>query len=352
MQLSPQQKQAFDNIMKWYKSPKPFYVLAGYAGTGKSTIANIIANEIGQDKTVFCAYTGKAAKVLKNKGCGLTGTIHSFLYQFISENKDSQPVFKYAPTSDIKNCNLIIVDEYSMLGEPIFIDLINTNKKILFLGDPFQLPPVGDKNVKLEPDYFLEEIHRQSQESPILKAATMVRTGQNLIHCDWGDFKYCPRASIGFDDYAAAEQVIVGRNATRDNFNNKLREKLGYSGGLKLGEKIICRQNQKAYGLLNGMIGYCTKITPEGFINFTTEGDEFYNLRYWRGAFDGSGSKYTYNKELQKFEWAYAITCHLAQGSEFDNVIVFNEPLGDMIEQRRWLYTAITRGKNKVTLVD
>ncbi len=357
MDLSEQQKQAYSNIKNWYKNERrPFFVLAGYAGTGKSTLAGIIANEIGGDKTVFCAYTGKAAKVLQSKGCETSGTIHSFLYQFIKKGDDDEPVFTYAPTQAITDCELIVVDEYSMLDEKIFTDLIATNKKILFLGDPFQLPPVSDNTVKLSPDFFLTEVHRQSNESPILKAATIVRTGGALSSCNWvtesgEQFRYCQKGDLSFDEYKAADQNIVGRNNTRSNFNTNFRAKLGFNGGLKSKEKIICRQNNRNYGLLNGMIGTCTRC--DGYMmDFECDGEKFYNLRYWRGAFDDSGSRYVFNRELQKFEWAYAITCHLSQGSEFNNIVIFNEPIGaNDEERRRWLYTAITRGKKSVTLV-
>lgn len=356
MDLSPQQQEAFDLIINWYKSKKQTFVLAGYAGTGKTTLAKYIAQKLSV-RAVFCAYTGKAAKVLRDKGCPNAGTIHSFLYSYLYEDEEGKPVFGFSPSDLIGSASIVIVDEYSMLSETIYNDLIATGNKVLFLGDPFQLPPVSKDKVKIEPDYFLEEIHRQALDSPILKAATDVRIGLDIDYQSNEGFSFLKNSEAEIETYINSDQVIVGRNVTRKTFNDKFRSELGFNKPdvFMVGEKIICLRNNKSNGLLNGMVGICKAIEDNGDIfriNFECDGSFFENIAVWKGDILGwPDAKYNYKSGLNRFDYGYAITCHKSQGSEFDNVVIYNEPLGDSIEQRRWLYTAITRGRKKVTLV-
>lgn len=391
--LSNGQQKAFDDVMAWHKGPEQEYVVGGYAGAGKTTIAKVIAEAIGADNTIFCAFTGKAANVLREKGCSNAGTCHSYLYSLLDHDREvikqleadietarkgqnftrmdallmmleekrlayRRPKFELNPESPLKYAKLVIVDEFSMLSEELITDLRKTAKKILYLGDPFQLPPVQGQCI-LTPTAFLTEIHRQALESPIIRAATDVREGRALKFCNEPGFRYQPKRAIAPEEYAMATQIIVGKNNTRQMWNQRFREKKGLEAMdlPRAAEKMICLKNEPALGLFNGMIGYAqtNARNPVGE-RYTLDFEDNLGLPVFLGDIRGDSGKYDgYNSEhrkLQRFDFAYAITCHKSQGSEFDDVLVYNEPIGRGEEGRRWLYTAITRAVNRCVLVE
>lgn len=397
--LSLGQQSAFDQIMAWHKTGERVFTLAGYAGTGKTTLARMIADAIDPVGTVFCAFTGKAANVLRDKGCTNTGTLHSYLYSIRDHNRKEirdledaiaearkamkydlmerltvtleakraafrKPKFELNTESDLANAKLVIVDEYSMLNQKLIGDLQKIASKILYLGDPFQLPPV-EGECTIQPSAFLTEIHRQALESPIIRAANDVREGRVLEFCDLPGFRYQPKSKIATEEYRMAEQIIVGKNITRNTWNRRFRELRGIeikddrreSKLPQAGEKMICLKNNPINDLFNGMIDYANtdarNLTGE---KYTLDFGDKTALPVWAGDIMGDGHKYDgYREEhkiLDRFDFAYAITCHKAQGSEFDSVLVYSEPFGNGTDRRRWLYTALTRAQNKCTLVE
>ncbi|HRI77266.1 MAG TPA: AAA family ATPase [Alphaproteobacteria bacterium] len=354
LKLSPQQGQAFDNVMAWHQTDEKRYILAGYAGAGKTTIAKYIAEAIGIEDVIFCAYTGKAANVLREKGCTNSSTIHGAIYTLIND-EDLKPRFILDQESPVKFAKLVIVDEYSMLPEEIIDDIEKLAKKVLYLGDPFQLPPVHGE-CPLNPDFFLEEIHRQALESPIIRYATDVRAGKQLKFVDLPEFHYAPRASMSADAYEQADQIIVGYNKTRTAWNERFRQKLGLNQSIYpvAGDKLICTRNNHELGLFNGMIGYAKSDSYiEATQQLRLDFEDFKGLEVWDGNFRGAAQPDRAFRKLDRFDFAYAITCHKSQGSEFDSVLVYNQPIGsDAVERQRWLYTAITRAKKKLTLVE
>lgn len=328
-------------------------MLSGYAGTGKSTLAAQLNRELGN--VHFCAYTGKAANVLREKGVDSASTLHGAIYKLHDEDENREPVFKLDYDSAIRSKGLVILDEYSMLPEEIIQDLEKLVEKVLYLGDPFQLPPVKG-NCTLEPDFTLTEVHRQALDSPILRAATDVREGRGLSFCNNNnEFIYKPRREVPKEEYMNAAQVIVGFNKTRRAWNQRFRDNLGFSGELpQKGEKLICLRNNHEKGLFNGMIDVCggaKRIKHEKFF-FSLNFGQFKSLEAWRCYFQGQ-TKTPFNaKGIEHFDFAYTITAHKSQGSEWENVLVFNEPIGRGEERLRWLYTAITRSSKRCVLVE
>lgn len=378
MKLSEKQQDAHDKVLSFAEADEgKSFAIAGFAGAGKSTIAAKIANSVDAQ---FLAYTGKAANVLREKGCDNASTIHNALYVLVKNDVEcnlcmtvgkvdgdkctrcngkgyyeGEPKFVLNEESDLKYAPLVIVDEYSMLPSDIRVDLEKVCKKILYIGDPFQLPPVsGECDIK--PDIFLEEIHRQALGSHIIKYATDVREGKSLSFCSHDDFIYKPVKSFDPDAYELADQIIVGFNKTREAWNKRFRLKLGF-GNHPLpcaGDKLICTKNNKERGLFNGMIGYSkTDARQVSFEEIKIDFEDFDSISAWDGNFkDRDPNPVGKNRKLDRFDFAYAITCHKSQGSEFDDLLVYNQPVGgDSLERRRWLYTAITRGKKKVSLV-
>ncbi len=354
MKLSPQQQKAYDLIMSFKDTEEKSFVLAGYAGTGKSTTAKGIAKEFGE--TRFVTYTGKAANVLREMG-NRASTIHSLLYKLVESDDDTKPPrYELNMNSVLSQVDLVVVDEYSMLPKEIIDDLLAVCKKLLFLGDPFQLPPVNGE-CTLKPDFFLEEIHRQALDSNIIRYATDIREGRHLSFCEHSDFVYWPKKKFVPDEFDQADQVIVGYNETRKKWNNRFRQKLGFEGYAlpQLGDKLICVKNNREEGLFNGMIGEAKSDGIQcGFEEFKIDFDDKKDLKVWDGNFkDRPEPPKGANRGLDRFDFGYAITAHKAQGSEWDNVLIYNQPIGkDSLEKRRWAYTAITRGKKKVSLVE
>ncbi len=385
--LSEKQKDAVQQIERWFKGKEQKFVVAGYAGTGKTTIAKYIA--ANKKDVIFCAYTGKAANVLREKGCSPAGTIHGYLYSVTEGQKrkiaqlreqlqnaiekgnsklvaeltliiaeKTQPKFDLNYESELKDADLVIVDEYSMLDAKIIGDLQKICKKILYLGDPFQLPPVSGE-CTIKPDLFLTEIHRQALESQIIRASIDVREGRRLNFCSSDEFTFARKQDVDPKVFMEADQLIVGRNNTRYTWNKRFRQIKGFSGEEfpQKGEKVICLKNNHLAGLFNGMIETVTKNSVAGngyFELFLNENPaSFYQV--WNGDIQLTSEKYDYqnkfHRALERFDYAYAITCHKSQGSEFNNVVVYNEPIGKGEEYKRWQYTAITRAKEKLTLV-
>ncbi len=388
IELSPEQKQAALEIDRWLAGSVQEFVVAGYAGTGNTTLAKLIAGN--KSGVVFCAYTGKAANVLREKGCEPAGTIHGFLYSLSDREKAAiielqeklqeaiskgeskivaeitalleekrKPKFSLNMESDLKYAKLVIVDEYSMLDEKIIADLRKVCKKILYLGDPYQLPPVSGKECAFKPDIFLTEIHRQALENPIIRASIDIREGRRLNYCATDQFTYAIKKHVAPEVFLNANQIIVGRNNTRQLWNKRFREIKGFAGAKfpMRGEKVICLKNNHVAGLYNGMIDIVVRdsVAFNGYFNLYLNEAPSAFIQVWNGDILNSQEQYDYtnqfHKSLERFDFAYAITCHKSQGSEFDNVLVYNEPIGKGEERVRWQYTAITRAKNKLTLV-
>ena len=345
--------------MQWYKDGDQHFVLSGYAGTGKTTLAKYIADVIGKDDVYFCAYTGKAANVLREKGCENAATIHSHVYRFLYDKDGKNPVFGFNHDSELRQAKLVIVDEYSMLNDTIIQDIHRLAKKVLYLGDPFQLPPVKDVRSMLEPDCFLEEVHRQALNSPILRAATDVRLGRNISIGDHGEFVYEKRGYLTNQMLLDADQVICGINRTRYSLNAHLRKLRGHSefDFFTKDEKVMCLRNNRDNGLFNGMMGICRSCDDSNrnyvTIDFECDGHIYYELKVARCDVEKKPAEYDSRSRLERFDYGHVITCHKAQGSEFNSVVVIKEAFGDTLEDRRkWTYTALTRAKNKLILIE
>ena len=357
MNLSPMQVEAFDKIMKWFKDPKQKrFVLAGYAGTGKSTLARHLADVIGAGNIYYAAYTGKAVNVLREKGCQNVNTIHGYTYELSHSDHNQKPVFVRVMNGILKHAPLVILDEYSMLPRKIVEDLEASCGKILYLGDPFQLPPVNG-DCPLNPDFFLTEIHRQALDSPIIRYATMVREGKSFGgFVDEGSFVYTHSKNIPSETFFEVEQIIVGTNKTRHKTNDWFREKI-YGEDKTLypiaGEKMICLLNNHELGIFNGMIEKSSGAWDIKKDSFKMHFGALQNLKVWDGDIKGK-ENYVFSRDnrLERFGYAYAITAHKSQGSEFKSVLIKNEPTGSTEElRRRWMYTAVTRAQEKCILI-
>jgi exodeoxyribonuclease-5 len=292
-----------------------------------------------------------------------------------------KPRFALNPQSDAAHAKLIVLDEVSMVGEEMARDLMSFGKPILVLGDPGQLPPIKGEGAftKDPPDIMLTEIHRQAAESAIIRLATMARQGQPIGFGQHDTFVWKMRkADVTPEQCLRGGQVICGMNATRLQLNNGMRRAAGFGDGGYLptgrGEKIICLKNQNDLGLINGMFLMLEDIVDEGSLYFSAAvTDEDGNPigtpagngargrpRIYKGhfedhvAFDKSRHDRDWKdkRNLTEATFGWAITGHKSQGSQWENVIVWDDGLGrSEQDRRRWLYTVITRAEKGLVIL-
>src|ERR1051326_4614370 len=191
--FSPHQDAALKAVGAWLKAKPgrnntpPVFRLFGYAGTGKTTLAKHIAEGV-DGKVLFAAFTGKAAQVMRNKGCQGASTIHSLISKTL-ESGAEQPSFELWDDAPASKAKLIIIDECSMVDAELGRDLKSFGVPVLVLGDPAQLPPIqgGGFFTEAEPDAMLTEVHRQAQDDPIVRLSMDVRAGEYIEPGRYGE---------------------------------------------------------------------------------------------------------------------------------------------------------------------
>lgn len=363
MRLAPQQDQAALAVNAWLADPnrKPFFYLAGYAGTGKTTIAKKLAQDAGH--VLFAAFTGKAALVLQTKGCYGASTIHALIYKNETPNA-AVPRWVVDEGSAVKEADLVIIDECSMVGEELGRDLLSFGKPILVLGDPEQLPPVGGEGffTKGEPDFILTEVHRQAADNPIIKMSMIVREGGQLGRGNYGDSVVLGRDALTTEMVLNADQVLVGKNDTRHRYNARLRTLKGFKEPyFQVDDRAICLKNKKDAGLLNGSLWRVEEIRNQD-ADVTTmvvapidagmaQNPVLVSTHHAWIRGEEADLDWREQRRFNPFDFGYALSVHKAQGSQWDSVCIFDESWVFRDDARRWLYTAITRAAEKVTVI-
>ena len=362
MTWSPQQDAALKAVAEWLRrADRPVFRLFGYAGTGKTTLARHVAEGVEGD-VAFGAYTGKAALVLRSKGCTEASTIHSMIYRS-REGDENGPQFVLNRSSAAAKADLIVIDECSMVDEELGRDLLSFARPVLVLGDPAQLPPVkgGGFFTEAEPDVMLTEVHRQARDNPIVNLSMKVREGGRLEPGAFGESRVVHRRDIDAAVVMRAHQVLVGLNRTRRLYNARLRELNGYRDPMPAaGEKLVCLRNDKTKGLLNG--GTWTIKALRGirkdFVRMDVVPDDESRRRpveveVLKAFFEGTEEEIPFllRRESDEFTYGYALTVHKAQGSQWDEVVLFDESYAFREHRSRWLYTGLTRAAERITVV-
>jgi exodeoxyribonuclease-5 len=364
--FTPHQDAALKAAGDWLRrrpgegSTSQVFRLFGYAGTGKTTLARHLAEDV-DGKVQFAAFTGKAALVMRGKGCDDASTIHSLIYR-TRETADEAPNFELWDNAPASKAKLIIIDECSMVDADLGRDLLSFGVPLLVLGDPAQLPPVqgGGFFTDAEPDAMLTEVHRQAQDDPIVRLSMEVRAGRRLTPGDHGLTQVVTRAN--FDPARALEtdQLLVGRNATRRAYNGRMRQRLGYDDPLPLaGDRLVCLRNNKRKALFNGGLWKVTEraVSKSHIITMRLSSDDDTGGRAKVSVrpecFTGDIEKFDWleRKVYDEFDYGYALTVHKAQGSQWDDVVLFDESFAFQDARERWLYTGITRAAKRLTVV-
>lgn len=407
MILSPSQDNALRQIDRWRRSPvaRQDFFLGGFAGTGKTTLLKYLIDSLNGQPFYACAPTGKAASVLMTKlGGGIpVSTVHSALYNPAPPSMDAlirleselmnapnnedlmaaikeeklrlsklKLKFSVKDDSKISARDFVIVEECSMVTKKMREDLFKTGAKILFVGDPQQLPPVNDEGfyAKNKPDAMLTEIHRQALESPIIRLSMLIREGR--IPSEFSE-PFCRRISkseLSHEDWFRASVILTGKNETRRRINRFFRSKLGHAESVwpKVGEKLICLKNMSSGGLqlINGVEAMSTSnaevsdATEELYGSYLYEGTPTSAEAMWKYPFEvhynpsAVEEPWMHRQGLVEFDFAYAITVHKSQGSEWETVLLADDEMqaGKETFRRQWLYTAVTRAKKELIWVN
>jgi hypothetical protein len=463
LNLSPGQETALTKLEAFLVSPVQVFMLKGYAGSGKTTILKGLVDYLNSEEKdfVLMAPTGRAAKVIRERTGQEAYTIHRSIYSYgdmveIEEGDSFFYSYKIRNSVDVYG-KIFIVDEASMLSDAksegeffrfgsghLLTDLItytrvvheNAKSKIIFVGDPCQLPPVGDSSSKaFEPEYLKEkfnltseetemkEVKRQGGNSGILKSAAKIRKSISAdIFNDFnlrsnGNDILNPTYEAFLDIWQKAANpkiIIASKNKTCLDLNLQIRERRFGDADLPVQKSdiVIVGGNNYRKGIFNGEFAVINNVSEVSMVrviglkgkdpvtlrwrdvelvfpdkessNKIVKGKILENFLYGDNYLKPEETQALYvdfttrNKGLKpkteefkevimqdeffnclKIKYGYAVTCHKAQGGEWDNVFtVWDHDISPGFDcfndkQRRagktgqnfyrWAYTAITR---------
>lgn len=386
--LTKKQEEGLKICLDRYYRGYKYTTISGYAGTGKSTLVKFLiqALPVDEDDVVYCAFTGKAAQVLMSKGNQNACTLHKLLYESIPRPDGT---FLRRPVHDIYY-KVVVVDEVSMVPKEMIERLLRYDAYVIFLGDPFQLPPIdknSDNHLLDTPHIFLDEIMRQALDSEIIQLTLAIREGKQILPYEGKEVKIFDAKDLNTGMLIWADQIICATNKTRVEVNTEMRELLGRGKKPEDGDKVICLRNYWDYWadngdyLVNGTIGYIDNSyvtfhqVPPFFggqcvnvlnANFKSEECADYGTLNMDMKQILTGDKTLDPKTIYRlmrskkfsslvpmeFTYAYAITCHKAQGSQWNDVLVMEEGFPfNKEEHARWLYTACTRAIDRLVLI-
>jgi ATP-dependent exoDNAse (exonuclease V) alpha subunit len=419
------QVEALNKVSTFLKSSNHFFLLAGYSGCGKTTIAENIAN---YKHATLLAPTNAAVNRLRDKIDSpflQFSTIHKLLFSAKDEdgNFKKEKSFTVNKTYIIDECSMI--DKYIL--EIIIKDAVAKNCKIIFMGDSFQLEPVGDNPHIFEwensyPEHFLPENRYELTEvkrydGSLLKIATEMRINKKAAfeQPDQSDLTSVEKFSKSLANDINKKNsyvVLTSTNSRRILYNKKIRSYIFKNPVLEAqaqnGDVLVSVSNSNNYS--NGEIFDITNaILEESFqlnleipskkaatdpkiVSYTAllykhnrmhtilipelVEPSMHGQQILKSILDGNTvvSKKTrklfvieftikrkfgedqdvimFNKDVNIATYGYAISCHKAQGQEWDNVYIDAYWLMPVWDSAKWFYTAITRAKCKVEVTN
>lgn len=358
--LEEEQKNAVRTCLK-----NRFSIITGGPGRGKTTIIRTILEAWGDDDTVLlCAPTGRASQKLKDSTGRPAGTIHRLVNRFLPSGL------------------LVICDESSMLDIHLAHQLItnSTNCNVVLVGDVDQLAPIGPGSFfkdlvesPLIPTVRLIKGHRN--HGSIAQNAATVNAGKRMKHFVFDKaFEFLPtekeqvqqtvleeymklREKYDEKDICVLSPMRARSQGGVNNINELIRNKVNpynYKAPklngckFKVGDRVMQTKNmnkKEVYlengntdvGIFNGDCGKVVDISPE---------DNMLHI-----VFDDGREAFYHKHETENLDYAYAMTVHKAQGSEYKAIIVIHNMEHYIMLRKNLLYTALTRAKEKVLLI-
>jgi exodeoxyribonuclease-5 len=244
--FNPEQSDGLGKMSVWLKNGSGFFTLAGYAGTGKSTMIKKLLDKYRYGVAVS-APTHKAKKVIMNTTGKDGQTLHGLLGlrpDIELENfNPNDPKFNPIAIPRIGDYNWVIIDEASMINQELY-DLIlehtkDTHTKVLFMGDPAQIPPVGEKEsavfLQTHQSHWLTKIERQNDTNPLAFIYDALRN--NLNRLDGGFLRKSNMNDLGEGVIFTVDKRVF-RTAILDKFRSQeFREDTDFC-------KVICWRNE------------------------------------------------------------------------------------------------------------
>lgn len=386
-QINPegQQLDALDKLRQWWRdvnakrAARPFFALYGFAGTGKTSLVRFFLDELRltPSDVALMTFTGKAARVLESRAGLPASTIHSQIYS-LTRNTNGRMEWARKVDASVADRKLFILDECSQIGKQMFADLLAYNVPMIILGDPGQLPPINDLDIinSTAPDVFLTEIHRQALDNPIIYLSKLVREGGNIDFGQYGDaVKKIRKEELDPEELHVASMILVGRNNTRTYLNQWFRATYDRTSPIpQKDDRLICLRNQPRIGLFNGLTGKALAdavetVDPHNIkVDIFVDDNENVYLEQpvlrdtFQPVFGDNGQIVPLGQDgyplhlenrqkmnLSRWDYAYAITVHKSQGSQFEHTILYDE--WNKADRTRWLYTACTRSISKLTIL-
>ena len=379
--LSEDQLNVFNHFVKHAGDEnRQLYVYSGTAGTGKTVLLTRLVKllEVLRQDYHVAVYTGQAVSVLRDKKVDAT-TIHRMMYT-PRELKDGTTIWIKREYLDF---DWMIIDEFSMISKQMLEDMISYGTKIIFFGDPFQLPPIGEEDSWLanKIDYNMTQIQRQAEGNPIIQAASKVRQKNKLTYTkqetEQGKMYVLSKAKdakLIAELKLSVDQIISGTNKTRKIINREVRKSLGRNGVIDSGDRLIILKNNAEVNVYNGQQIIVQDIgTPKQLevyipwnkiwvtltiVNIRTTDGEVHKVclnPITQDTFNVNTIKVEQHPDLIFVDYAYCANVHKMQGSTFKSTLVYADDLywmkrnGDMYD--RGLYTAITRASHECYVV-
>jgi exodeoxyribonuclease-5 len=353
--LDPGQRAAVEKACRFVASGRPGCLwIGGLAGTGKTFVAQEIARRFLD--APLLAPTNKAAVVLGKKLGRRAVTIHKATQLYKGKAVDEEdgklkPVFK----DKLFSARLVLLDECSMVEEKLGNKLLACCNQIIAFGDPGQLGPVGKDArpfFKGEPDVMLTTNHRQGKAGDgILRAAYAVRGGKRAFTIDSDEFQVAKKPER-FEQllpyFSNADTILCHQNKTRHNLNDCYRAYRGITGNVRAGEILVAQRHILELGIIKSDRFRVLADWAPG-TELKLESLDTKKVFHFKGAvIDKLGQPEPPDK-VPFFAFGYVTTVHMAQGSEWPHILIFDDYASD--EYAKWSYTGFTRGAEQVTVL-
>ena len=301
---------------------------------------------------------------MRGKGCEGASTIHSLIYR-ARESGEEVPSFDLWDEAPASKAELIVIDECSMVDAELGRDLMSFGVPLLVLGDPAQLPPIqgGGFFTEAEPDAMLTEVHRQAADNPIIRLSMDIRAGEV--------------SSPGATARPKWSRKRRSRSAARDRRRSgagraqrdAARLQHAHARAARLRRTNCRRPATSSCACATTAQGPVQRRAVDGEGDAGDRAARHHDhaaaarrrdrrhaasrCRCGRNASPATSSSSTGRSAstYDEFDYGYVLTVHKAQGSQWDDVVLFDESFAFPDSRERWLYTGVTRAAKRLTVV-